>query len=227
MSVFWKGEKAAFEGEVTKLSGQPGKRKIVVTYADGDVQHYQEDDDSFDADDWRILPTTPKEGPQPVAWAWREVPFGAQEFTRLQMELYMEVRFKILLGQKKSRPLQWAWISLPWDEMTHRFFFDTLAPIHIRTDEEFVRQVFPRLGYLPFKALGRRSSKKSPHTKIQICSEALIRRSMTGSGTVIYFTYSRFDQQEDGSWDRAWVPPQRPIGTRPPRKMTKRKRRVQ
>jgi hypothetical protein len=211
VSVFWPGENAAYEGTITEVEGASGARQITVGYADGDFEVHDEMNDSFDEQDWRVVDNEPKEGPQPRSWSWREVPEGARQFMHLHLEKHIESRMKHYLGPKHSRPSKYGSVTLQWDEMTHRFFFDTLDTIEIDSDDQMLRILFPRLGYLPHKGVGRRSNRSAPQDVIRICAKALIRR--TKSNTIVYFGYSRFIKQGDG-WRRMWVEPERPIGRR-------------
>jgi hypothetical protein len=82
VSVFWPGEKAAFEGTVTSVDGAVGSRKIRVEFLDGEIEDFEEDADSFDQEDWLMLDQEPEEGRHAHNWSWKDVPEGAQQFLR-------------------------------------------------------------------------------------------------------------------------------------------------
>jgi hypothetical protein len=123
------------------------------------------------------------------------------------------------LNPKKSRPGAYSQVRVEWAEYNHRFFFGHLDPIEIDSDEEMIDVLFKGYEQLPFKAVGRRESKKAPRSKIQVCSKALVTRS--GKLTIIHFDFSQFDERTDGekSWyERRWSPPNSIIGKRQRRK---------
>jgi hypothetical protein len=50
-----------------------------------------------------------------------------------------------------------------------------LDDISIESDQEMIELLFKCHRELPFKAVGRRESKKAPCSKIQVCSKALVK----------------------------------------------------
>jgi hypothetical protein len=122
------------------------------------------------------------------------------------MELFIYDKMKRYIAFKSTWLGRYTSIRMEWTEHDHRFFFGQVEPILIESDQEMIDLLFPFAEKLPFKAVGRRSSKRAPLTKIQVCAKALVKR--TPKCTTIFFDYSQFNcSAEDGQWTRAWPRP--------------------
>merc|ERR1711991_21019 len=117
------------------------------------------------------------------------------------MELFIYDKMKRYIAVKSAWVGRYSSIRLEWTEHDHRFFFGGLEEIEIESDQEMIDVLFSFAGKLPFKAVGRRTSKRAPPQKIQVCAKALVKR--TPKSTMIYFDFAEF-RLRDSQWERKW-----------------------
>ncbi len=213
MRVTWTSKSAAFEGTISSVSGEKGKRVVVVAYADGDKQTHNEEDDSFDESKWQHLDTVPLAGPQPLDWSWREVPQGAKDFVRGHMEAAIYAKMKAFITLKSSRPSYYSTVTLPWSVIDHRFFFGTLEDVQCATVDEMMAVLFQVSQRVPSKGIGRKGNGETRLSVLKVMPKVLCR--WTGVKTLISFAYGRFDRSGD-DWVAKWAEPDGSPGKRAP-----------
>lgn len=133
-----------------------------------------------------------------------DVPIGAQQMMRRHMENYLHQRLDRYLALKPNRrPGTYFYVVLDWTERDHLFFFQSLEPIHVHSDEELWKYLAPVSKQPIWKRIGHRKNEN----RLQICGKGLIRRTSSNK-TTVFFTYTRLDKV-DGQFVDRWV---RPIG---------------
>ena len=191
---YWRGEGKAFEGRVVEVVKQGTSLAYRIHYADGDEELHDEDDDSFELEDFHILEKEePEAGAFKTAWSHSDAPLGMQIAMKRHMEgLIRERLIHFITLKKPRRPGAYMSIIIKsWTDSDHLFFFGTLSDIQLDTDDQMASVLFPVTKELPRKRIGHRKTDDC----LQICAKGLVRRTKAGN-TRIVFAYSRFDLVE-------------------------------
>ena len=188
---YWRGEGRAFEGRVVEVVKQDTSLAYRIQYADGDEELHDEEDDSFELEDFHILEKEePESGAFKPAWNYSDAPFGMQIALKRHMEGLIRKRLIHFITPKKPRR-PGAYMSIiikSWTEFDHLFFFGTLSDIQLQTDDQMASVLFLVTKKLPRKRIGHRKTDDC----LQICAKGLVRRTQAGN-TRLVFAYSRFD----------------------------------